>query len=177
MYETARVKGILARDDILARLRQTPPLVECMVDADRQVQVNGVDLTLLSVERFDGPGSVSWDNAERQLAKTEELGFTSDGWLVLEPGCFKVRFNERVNLPLDLAAIARSRSTLIRCGAFVATAFWDAGYSGRSESLLVVVNPHGCRLQRNARIVQLAFVSLSRPVAHGYQGRYQEEHL
>jgi len=73
-------------------------------------------------------------------------------------------------------ALARPRSSLLRCGVTVDTAVWDAGYSGRSQSLMVVYNPLGFRLQRNARIVQLVFLRLTRET-EGYRGAYQGENI
>jgi len=67
-----------------------------------------------------------------------------------------------------LAAIAKPRSSLLRCGVTVETAVWDAGYSGRSESLLVVFNNNGFRLRKNARILQLLFFRLGEEVREGY---------
>jgi dUTP pyrophosphatase len=57
------------------------------------------------------------------------------------------------------------------------TAVWDAGYRGRSTSLLVVDNPDGFRVQRNARLMQLVFFPLSAAVERGYQGVYQDENI
>jgi dUTP pyrophosphatase len=56
--------------------------------------------------------------------------------------------------------LSNSQVELLRCGVTVNTAVWDAGYSGRSESLLVVYQPEGFDLQKNARIVQLVFFQL-----------------
>ena len=52
---------------------------------------------------------------------------------------------------------------------------WDAGYSGRGEGLLSVLNPYGYRVQRGARIAQLVFFRLSAAALEGYAGRYQGE--
>ena len=76
---------------------------------------------------------------------------------------------------MNLAAIAKPRSSLIRCGATLETAVWDAGYRGRSESMLVVYNTAGFRLKRNARIMQLLFYTLDAEVEKGYSGVYQNE--
>ena len=73
-------------------------------------------------------------------------------------------------------ALGRPRSSLLRCGVTVNTAVWDAGYSGRSQSLLVVYNPLGFRLQKDARVVQLVFFRLTGETK-GYQGKYQGENL
>ncbi len=58
----------------------------------------------------------------------------------------------------------------------VNTAVWDAGYSGRSESRLVVYNPLGFDLQKNSRIVQMVFFRLSSET-EGYNGAYQRENI
>jgi dUTP pyrophosphatase len=58
----------------------------------------------------------------------------------------------------------------------VGTAVWDAGYSGRSQSLMVVYNSQGFHLQRNARVLQLVFLRLSQET-DGYEGAYQGENI
>jgi dUTP pyrophosphatase len=73
-------------------------------------------------------------------------------------------------------ALGRPRSSLLRCGVTVGMAVWDAGYSGRSQSLMVVYNPQGFRLQKNARVAQLIFLPLSQKT-EGYQGAYQGENI
>ncbi len=92
------------------------------------------------------------------------------------PGAYIITYNEIVNLPTDVMALARPRSSLLRCGVTVDTAVWDAGYSGRSQSLMVVYHPRGFRLQRNARVVQLVFFRLT-GATDGYQGTYQKENM
>jgi dUTP pyrophosphatase len=57
------------------------------------------------------------------------------------------------------------------------TAIWDAGYVGRSECSLVVKNPYGFRVKKNARIVQLMFTRLETEVKDGYSGRYMHENM
>ncbi len=85
-------------------------------------------------------------------------------------------YNEVVHLPRDIMALGRPRSSLLRCGVGVGTAVWDAGYEGRSQSLLIVHNPHGFRVQRNARITQLVFFELTGE-SEGYNGIYQGENI
>mgnify|MGYP000103041915 CR=1 FL=1 len=63
-----------------------------------------------------------------------------------------------------------------RCGVTIHTAVWDAGYSGRSEALLVVYNPAGFRVRRGARVLQLVFLGLDAPTLP-YDGRYQGENV
>ncbi len=74
-------------------------------------------------------------------------------------------------------ALGRPRSSLGRSGVTIHTAVWDAGYSGRSTSLLSVLNSEGFRVQRDARVMQLVFVGLAAPTTEGYAGQYQGENI
>jgi dUTP pyrophosphatase len=93
---------------------------------------------------------------------------------MLSPGPYLITYNEIVNLPKHIMALGRPRSSLLRCGVSVGMAVWDAGYRGRSQSLLVVHNPQGFRVQQNARVSQLVFMEMTGESA-GYQGIYQNE--
>ncbi len=146
-------------------------LIENYIDLEKQIQPNGFDCTVRSVFKLKGVGRVGFDL--KGLPDYEEIEF--EDWVFLERGYYKVILNEKVNMPNDLIAIARPRSTLIRCGANVLTAVWDAGYVGRSEVGLVVYND-GIWIEKNARIVQLVFMKLSERT-RPYRGSYQFENL
>lgn len=152
-------------------------LVENMIDAETQTQMCGIELTLNRVERFTSAGAVAFDNSERKLPQTEPIDFDPSGWIDLSPGSYLVTFNEIVSIPKDVAALARARSTLQRCGASLETALWDPGYRGRSQSLLAVYNPHGLRLKKNARLMQLVFMRLEKEAEKVYSGKYQGENI
>jgi dUTP pyrophosphatase len=151
--------------------------VESMIDPETQTQMCGMELTLQKIERFTSTGAVAFDNKERVLPHTEPMDFDQSGWIALSAGAYLVTFNEIVNIPRDAAAMARARSTLLRCGASLETALWDPGYRGRSQSLLVVYNPHGLRLKKNARLMQLVFLRLGKESEKLYAGKYQGENI
>jgi dUTP pyrophosphatase len=171
------VFGVLSREDILKRLQAVPPLVEDLCDVGRQVQPNGIDLTLREIAMFGSPGILGCAREERVLSVASPLVFDGLGRVDLPPGCYLVTYNEVVNLPRNVMALARPRSSLLRCGVSVHNAVWDAGYSGRSQSLMVVYNQQGFRLHRNARVVQMVFFCLSSEVAQGYDGVFQGENI
>lgn len=148
-----------------------------MCDIAQQVQPNGIDLTLKEIALFSSAGSLGFGNEDRILSTTSRLVFDGLGRIDLLPGCYLVTFNEVVHLPRHVMALAMPRSSLLRCGVSIHSAVWDAGYSGRSQSLMVVHNPQGFRLHRKARIVQMVFFSLSREASQGYQGRFQGENI
>ena len=152
-------------------------LVESMIDTETQTQMCGIELTLNRVERFTSAGAVAFDNSERKLPQTEPIDFDPSGWIDLSPGSYLVTFNEIVSIPKDVAALARARSTLQRCGASLETALWDPGYRGRSQSLLAVYNPQGLRLKKNARLMQLVFMRLEKEAEKVYSGKYQGENI
>ncbi|MEK7273616.1 MAG: deoxyuridine 5'-triphosphate nucleotidohydrolase [Candidatus Desantisbacteria bacterium] len=164
----------LVREE-LVNLIQTNGLVECLIDTETQVQINGVELSLCAVETFVDSGTIGFHNQERILSKTNAINPDSDGWFLLQRGQYKIIFNEVVNIPKDMMAIARPRSSLLRCGVSVETAVWDSGYSGRSEALLLVHNPYGFRVKKDARLIQLLFFRLPEMVERGYTGIYQGE--
>jgi dUTP pyrophosphatase len=169
--------GALSSTSIRALCSAPKPLLRDVIDFETQLQPNGFDLTLETISRHNGPGSVGVSNSDRVLPDLLPVPFDSDGWLTLEPGVYHITFNEVVALPLNLMALGRPRSTLCRMGATIHTAVWDAGYEGRSSSLLAVSNPAGIRLQKNARVLQLVFLGVSDPSQEGYSGIYQGENV
>ena len=153
-----------------------PPLIEGAVDLERQIQPNGIDLTLESIWRLLDAGQIGIGDDERIVAGREELSCDDRGYYNLVGGAFIARLSEVVHLPRDLMALGRSRSSLLRSGVALHTAVWDAGYSGRSELLLVVHNPAGFRIRRGARFLQLVFFRLEEPTVP-YAGAYHGENL
>jgi dUTP pyrophosphatase len=168
---------VLDRDSIAALMLGDPPLVEAYQSLEEQLQPNGFDLTLREVSQLASPGSMGRDPEQRELSEVRGLDFNEEGWLQLFPGPYLITFNEIIALPLDLIALGRPRSSLLRSGVSVHTAVWDAGYRGRSQALLVAHHPLGYRVQQGARLLQLVFFRLARPVRQGYQGRFLEENL
>lgn len=160
----------------IRELVEKEELITGYIDLDMQIQPCSFDLSLGRVETFLESGSVDFTNLKRRLPSTRPLEPDSDGWFNLPMGSYLAVYNEVVKLPLNLSAIARPRSTLLRCGATLETALWDPGYHGRSSSLLLVHNPKGIRLRRDARIAQLVFFRV-RGAEEGYRGVYQMERL
>jgi len=151
-------------------------LVEGQIDPKTQMQMCGIELTLSCIERFTSAGALAFDNKERRISETKNVEFDESGWASLEQGSYLITFNEIVSVPRDMAALARPRSSLLRSGATVETALWDPGYRGRSQSLLVVHNPHGISIRKNARLLQLVFLKLNEK-ADAYSGVYQCENI
>jgi dUTP pyrophosphatase len=170
-------QGVLTREDLLNLIDKQPPLVSGAVNLEDQLQPNGIDLTVRELAAFTSRGILTETNEGRELSTVTPLEFDEYNGLDLLPGAYLAMFNEVVSLPGNVMALARPRSSLNRCGISIHSAVWDAGYSGRSQSLLVVYNTHGFRLHKNARIMQLVFIYTARTVGKGYCGKFQLENI
>ena len=168
--------SVLAARDIRRLIKHNPPLVEGYINPDEQVQVNGFDLTLRDIAALQTMGKIAISNSQRIISELAPLAFDSAESIELAPGSYMITYNEIVHLPKNLMALGRPRSSLLRCGVNVGTAVWDAGYEGRSQSLLTVHNTHGFILQKNARVMQLVFFELTGET-EGYNGIYQRENI
>lgn len=173
----AMLPGVLSGDQIRERIFGEPALLDGWVDLDQQVQPNGFDLTLADIFFHRGPGTIGISNESRVLPELEPVSFGVDGFVELRSGIYHIVYNELVSLPNDIMAMGRPRSSLNRSGVTIHTAVWDAGYSGRSTSLMSVLHPDGFRVQKGARVLQLVFFRLSAETTEGYQGIYQGENV
>ena len=167
--------AVLSRQEIRQLLKKKPPLIEGYIDLEEQLQPNGVDLTLREIALLQSSGRITAENSQRLVSDLAPLVFDGLGFIDLIPGAYIITYNEIVHLPENIMALGRPRSSLLRCGVTVGTAVWDAGYSGRSQSLLVVYNPQGFRLQQNARVIQLIFLRLTKKTA-GYRALTRGKH-
>jgi len=163
--------AVLSGQDIKRLLNREPPLVEGWVDLETQLQANGFDLTLREVALPQSAGRITVANSHRVVSDLAPLDS-----IELVPGTYIITYNEIVHLPNNIMALGRPRSSLLRCGVTIATAVWDAGYSGRSQSLMVVYNPRGFCVQKNASLIQLVFFELTGET-EGYRGVYQGENI
>jgi dUTP pyrophosphatase len=169
--------GALGRENLLALIQGVRPLISGYCSIEEQLQPNGFDLSVAEVGEFQNGGAIGQTNASRSLPDVRTLPFDESGWLELPPGPYQIIFNEIVDLPNTIMALGRPRSSLCRVGATLVTAVWDAGYRGRSTALLIVANPAGIRIERDARLLQLVFFTLDAPTARGYDGAYQDENI
>ena len=166
--------GVLSSQQLRDLIVRDDGLITGYGDLESQIQPNGFDMRLAEIGLFAGEGKVTVNNSDRMLPDIEPLA-PVDGLFELQAGVYHITYEETVHFPDNLMALGRPRSSLARCGATIHTAVWDAGYSGRSTSMLVVNNPHGVAIEKAARIMQLVFVTLSESTVQRYSGIYQGE--
>ncbi len=163
----------------IKKLIEQEGLVENYPHLETQLQPNGFDITVDEIHRFTETGRLDFSNSERKIPKTHGIEPEKEnkedkyGWWKLEEGTYKVKTNERFNMPRDVAGIVFPRSSLLRMGCTTETGVWDAGFVGKAEFLLMVKNKDGVEIKENARIAQLLFVPINE-VEEGYRGVYGE---
>ncbi|MBU1366696.1 MAG: deoxyuridine 5'-triphosphate nucleotidohydrolase [Candidatus Omnitrophica bacterium] len=168
---------MLNKDEI-RQLVERDALVENYINQEKQLTPNGFDLTVEKIFEFNLGGALDFSNKERIIPETKEIFPKKEnlqdkyGWWQLKRGIYKIKTNEIVKIPNNLAAFAFSRTSLLRMGAFTQHGVWDAGFRGKSEFILVVENPGGIKIKENARIVQLVFFRVEE--TEGYKGIYQD---
>ncbi|WP_414837588.1 deoxyuridine 5'-triphosphate nucleotidohydrolase [Candidatus Nanosalina sp. VS9-1] len=155
-------------------------LVENFIDLDKQLTPNGFDLTAKEIHRFKESGKLDFSNSEREIPETEKVEASKKdeeddyGWWNLEPGAYKIKTNEIVDLPEDIIGFAYPRSSLLRMGCTIENGVWDAGFRGTSEFLLIVENSEGVEIKENARVNHIVFEKIEE-TDQAYEGRYQEK--
>ncbi len=140
---------------------------------ETQIQPNGVDLTAEQIAEPIDAGRIATDGktiADRQeLAPTEVTGDRETFYLA--PGAYVVRYGETVHIPDGHVGFIYPRSSLLRNGAMLYTAVWDAGYEGQGAGLLSVYSD--LEIDRGARIGQLVLARAGHETT--YDGSYQGE--
>lgn len=147
------------------------------VDSE-QVQPNGVDLRLDAILGFETSGAITRDGkriGERESLEPTTLaaGDADATGYRLDPGDYVLQYEERVSIPEGHVGFVLPRSSLMRNGAMIHTAVWDAGYTGRGEGLLQV--GHELELERGARVAQLVLAAADHEGT--YDGSYQGERV
>ncbi|MFH1450667.1 MAG: dCTP deaminase [archaeon] len=135
---------------------------------DKNIGGAGVDLRVGRYYRIKSGAKLGV--SERELPKIEEI---PEDWVEVRPGEYiLVETMESVNMPVDLAAWMRHRSTLQRSGVGLLTALIDPGYKGTLTFGLKNFGGHAFKLQRGARVAQIVFSRMT-GVGEEYNGRYQ----
>ncbi|HLC48636.1 MAG TPA: deoxyuridine 5'-triphosphate nucleotidohydrolase [Candidatus Norongarragalinales archaeon] len=167
---------LLSKHEIEQRIRKDG-LISNYADLKEQLQPAGFDLTVEKIFKFTSQGAFDFDNKERKMSEVEEISTDLKGWWNLSKGIYKIRFNEEVKIPLDLAGTNILRSSLMRSGCLMHHGFWDPGYHGKGETAIMVANEHGIKLKKGAKVTQLIFHKLSEGAKEGYSGVHHKENV
>ncbi|MFH1325324.1 MAG: hypothetical protein ABIH49_00955 [archaeon] len=119
-------------------------------------------------------GEAFLGETERFTPETTSIAkYGSSQGIILQPGDFVlVKTIEKVNLPSDVGAIFRPRSTLYRSGVSLDTAAASPGYSGQLVFGMCNLGKNNLKLEMGARIVHILFFKTSENFS-AYRGQWQ----
>lgn len=161
----------------LRELIEEHGLITDYIDIDTQLTPNGFDLTVDEILKFNTAGRIDFSNSEREISDTENIkpekinDGDKYGWWDLSSGVYKIKTNELVDIPKDLAGFAFPRSSLLRMGVHIQNGVWDGGFKGQSEFLLKVENTQGTMIKENARLNHIVFIKM-KETQKEYRGKY-----
>lgn len=152
---------------------------------DKQIQPNGVDLTIGSLYKLDGQAVLT----DRDYVKNDRIevepktitGEDTEG-LASELTVYPVRrltpyviqYGEIIEIPDNHVGFVYPRSRVMRCGAWLSTAVWDSGYRGKGEGGLIPLS--GMDLEEDMRIAQIVFAR-TEELEQQYEGQHNGENL
>ncbi len=134
----------------------------------------GMILSASEVARRLGEGDLIIDPYSTDSQQPASYDLRVAEGITLEKGrCTLVHSIERVELPADIAATLRCRSSYARRGVLLGGGFVDPGFRGQLTLCLVNAGPAAIPLSTGDRVVQM----ILQTVWNGdrlYRGRYQD---
>jgi len=152
---------------------------------DKQIQVNGVDLTIGTLYKIDGQAVLTdRDYVKNDRTKVEPKVIEGDdtkglaSQLTVYPvrrlTPYVIEYGEVIEIPDNHVGFVYPRSRVMRCGAWLSTAVWDSGYRGKGEGGLIPLT--GIELEEDMRIAQIVFAK-TEELEQQYDGQHNGEGL
>ena len=133
----------------------------------------GFDLRVQEIFKIVGDESFLGES-ERSTPEIESIAkYGEKNEIVIKPGdFFLIKTMEKINLPDNIAAIFRPRSTLQRSGIGLFTATASPGYSGELTFGIANLGKVNFKLEMGARFVHILFFNTSENLS-SYRGQWQ----
>lgn len=166
-------------EDHATRSMVTKPLIEFLTrDQVEGIEGTTVDLRLGAIFRPIGGARLMRDvRVTPQIEKLMDIEDQPDGVYTIQPGEYLLfQTIEQVNLPQDLFAYIRPRTSLIRCGIPLETAFISPNYQGRLTVGMKHQGHHAVEIQMGFRILCIAFLPIDGQ-AVPYRGVWQGDRV
>ena len=150
---------------------------------DDQYQPAGIDLTVGSIKLLDYQTGIMYGllkdakvlpkQVEEELKTVQVAGMMKTGYVLQPKLCYIVTTAEKVKIDNHSGQFYLPRSSLLRGGVTVDTAFGDPGFNGHLSFLMCNNNPTMFFIEKGVRFAQLININTS-DVDKGYDGDYNE---
>lgn len=95
---------------------------------------------------------------------------TSNKLIIKSKSCVNVELNEKVDLPDNVYADMKQRSSFSRMGVFITNGFYDPGFHGVCGLTIYNMGEEDIEIPENSRIAQMVFYEAK--AASSYTGEY-----
>lgn len=162
---------MLNANELIARGIITGPITE------DNIAQHGIDLNVIRISCIVGDRSARGHipaKGKTTIPAYQETSFYpgTSVW-ILEPGMYDVVFAQGCSIPSDQMLLIRQRSSLLRCGAFICSNVYDAGFQTENIGTMLTVM-HPISIEYNARIAQI-YNHQATPVDNLYDGQWQND--
>lgn len=162
--------------DELIKLIDKQKIVEGLGERDLKDPEGCVfDLRIEKIYTLEGNAFLGIDERETpNLVEVASFNPDKKSTFVFEPGkYYMTKTIESVNLPENIAAVFKPRSTTFRCGLNVRTGFANPGYHGTLFFALINEGPIPVTIEMGARYVSVYFHEIKGKIKNAYRGQWQ----
>lgn len=134
-----------------------------------------LDLRLEKVYSLKGKAFLGIDERETpDLIEKASFNPKKKTSFIFRPGKYYLtKTVEEVNLPKNIAAVFKPRTTTYRCGLVVRTGFANPGYHGALFFSAINEGPVTIKIELGARYVSVYFQEVKGRNVHSYRGQWQ----
>lgn len=171
-------EGVEVEDHVSRRLEKKPLIEHIGNDQIYQIEGTTVDLRLGAIYRPVGTARLMRESRiTPRIEKIVDSEDSPDGVYLISGGDYLLfQTIEQINLPQDLFAYIRPRTTLIRSGIPLETAFISPNYQGRLTVGMKHQGNHEVEIQMGFRILCIAFYPIDGK-AVPYRGVWQGDRV
>lgn len=165
------ILGIDEIHKLVGEIKLLENLSECEL---KNPEGAGIDLRLGKLFRLEGRGFLGIEERETpQGILVAEYSSDKKSSVVIKPGdYFLTETIEKFNMPLNLLAIVKPRTTLHRSGIITRVSVADPGYSGTIHPALFNAGPMPVEIELGARYVNVMFFEV-KGKSNPYRGQWQ----
>lgn len=170
--------GVEVEDHMTGSMVRKPLIEHLGADQIEGIEGTTVDLRLGAVFRPMGKARLMRDTrVTPEIVKLMDSADDPDGILTVRPGDYLLlQTIEQINMPADIFAYIRPRTTMIRSGVGLQTAFISPNYQGRLTVGMKNQGPVDVEIQMGFRILCIAFFPIEGN-AVPYRGVWQGDRV
>ena len=134
-----------------------------LIDPEKQIGSDGIDLTLGSIAKLDLTDTAVFSETKSKNKHRNREGMAptveNDGsqFYVLSEGVYDITFNESFDIPKNVAAQIMIRSSLARNACIGTAGLYDSGFKAQGGMSIHVRGGGKIKLEQNVRIAQVIF--------------------